>query len=202
MKNFLKNAFGLSKRKNENFSDKKEYVEPTEIVNLGVTYKIGDRIICRSNEPGNLDVGVLIGFDNNEGKWSNSIPMYKSDITGKSYLGMGIIRHFSKSLVELLNTMSDLEQYNFLSHAHSQISEKYGNKIPTFGKLSVSKIENDIITFSKDSDIKNYKMKMAFNTSNCEILSFSEKISDTKYKISDFTNKNLNIGDTLTIMEY
>jgi hypothetical protein len=197
---FIKNIFRSNKKDVEQtILNIEEYVEPTEYIKLGVTYKVGDRIICRSNEPGQLDIGVIISMFDNDGKWHDPIPVYKSEITDKEYLGMGIIRHYSKFLVSLLKDMSDLEQWNFLCHNHIQIEEKYGEKIPTFKKLSIDNIENNIVTFKEEVD---FNLMSTFNTSNCKVLVFTERVNENQYKIADTNLKDIRKNDTLTIINY
>ena len=91
-----------------------EYEEITEYEIKGVVYKLGDRVICRSNECDPLMVGTIISFWDNEGKWSNAIPQVKDDLDGKIYGVMGTVVHYNDELMETLKPMRMLEQWNHL----------------------------------------------------------------------------------------
>lgn len=75
-------------------------------------FKIGDKVICRSNEPDPLIVGEIESFWDNQGKWSEPIP-YIKDENGKSWGIMGIIRPYSDKLCDKLIKMKPLEQWNY-----------------------------------------------------------------------------------------
>jgi hypothetical protein len=84
-------------------SNKKKivYEEPTEYhykrTDGEYTFKLGDRVICRSNEADPLLVGELVSLWDNEGKWSNPIP-YVKDEDGEIWGVMGIMRPYTDEL--------------------------------------------------------------------------------------------------------
>ena len=95
---------------------KKEHNELTEYTYRGVDgefkFKLGDKVICRSNEADPLMVGELISLWNNEGKWSKTIP-YIKDEQGEIWGIMGVMRPYSDELYEELSKLKPLEQWNY-----------------------------------------------------------------------------------------
>lgn len=75
-------------------------------------FRVGDKVICRSNEPDPLIVGKIESFWDNQGKWSEPIP-YIKDEYGNSWGVMGILRPYSNKLYNKLNKMKPLEQWNY-----------------------------------------------------------------------------------------
>jgi hypothetical protein len=69
------------------------YIAPDEWEIDGVLYKVGDKVICRSNEPEPLLIGKIDYFWDNYGKWTNCIPHIK-DNEGNVYGVMGIMKHY------------------------------------------------------------------------------------------------------------
>lgn len=89
------------------------YEEITQYVIKGVMYKLGDKVICRSNECNPLMVGTIVEFWDNDGYWSNCIPQVK-DESGEVWGVMGTIVHYTDELFETLTPMRPLEQWNYL----------------------------------------------------------------------------------------
>ena len=87
-------------------------LELTEIERDGYTFKLGDKVICRSNEPNPLVIGEIVEFWDNDGKWTNCIP-YIKDENGKLWGCMGIIRPYSEKLMTELKHLRPLEQWNY-----------------------------------------------------------------------------------------
>ena len=79
----------------------------------GHTFKIGDKVICRSNEPYPLMVGKIIEFWDNQGKWSQPIPVVRNNRTGKKFNVHGIVKPYSQELMDTLRPMKPLEQWNY-----------------------------------------------------------------------------------------
>ena len=105
---------------------KKEDKKPSKIDKYeyqGHTYKIGDKVICRSNEPHPFWYGKIVEFWDNNGKWSTPVPRVRNLKTGKVWGVNGIIRPFSKELVEKLKTMKPLEQWNYMVPEEVRYSE-------------------------------------------------------------------------------
>jgi len=78
----------------------------------GVMFNLGDKVICRSNECDPLMVGNIVEFWDNNGKWTNCIPQVEVD--GKVWGVIGHIKPYSKKLMEILEPMRALEQWNYL----------------------------------------------------------------------------------------
>jgi len=93
---------------------KPKYVPLTSCIIDELTYNIGDKVICRSNEPEPLLVGKIIEFWDNNGKWSTPVPQVKEERTGKVRGVMGAIRPHSHELMVILREMKPLEQWNYL----------------------------------------------------------------------------------------
>ena len=105
----LSNALNVNKDKDI----KVLYEELNQYKIKGHTYKLGDKVICRSNECDPLLIGTLVEFWDNGGKWSDCIPQVK-DENGKVWGHMGIIKPYSDELLEILKPMRPLEQWNHL----------------------------------------------------------------------------------------
>lgn len=90
----------------------------------GHTYKIGDKVICRSNEPHPFWVGKIVEFWDNNGKWQTAVPRVRNVKTGKIWGVNGIIRPASKDLIETLKKMKPLEQWNYLSEEDARYTEE------------------------------------------------------------------------------
>lgn len=76
------------------------------------TFNLGDKVICRSNECDPLLIGEIVEFWDNDGKWSTCIPQVKGE-NGEIYGVMGIMRHYSEELMEELEPLRPLEQWNY-----------------------------------------------------------------------------------------
>ena len=126
---WLFNVFKKKKKKKtlEDFKDlltlmkefdgsKNTYEEPTEYhykrTDGEFIFKVGDKVICRSNEADPLLVGYISSFWDNEGKWSTPVPYVKDD-NGNFWGVMGIIRHYSDELYQELIKLKPLEQWNY-----------------------------------------------------------------------------------------
>jgi len=95
---------------------KPKKVDPYEIKKEyeidGHLFKLGDYVICRSNECDPLLLGEIVEFWDNEGKWSNCIP-YVKDVEGKVWGVMGKIKPYSTELMDDLRGLRPLEQWNY-----------------------------------------------------------------------------------------
>ena len=74
----------------------------------------GNKVIVRSNEDIPLMTGVVTRFFDMDGKWSDKTPVVKSDIDGEEYVCMGLVLPFNTELVELLQTMTPKEQWDYI----------------------------------------------------------------------------------------
>lgn len=90
----------------------------------GVTYTLGDRVICRSNEPDPLLIGEIVEFWDNDGKWSDCIPQVRSESDGLIYGIMGIIKPYSEGLMNELSGLRPLEQWNYFVDEPYKYSEE------------------------------------------------------------------------------
>lgn len=119
---------------------KPKYVAPTSYEIQGHVFKIGDKIISRSNEPDPLLIGTIIEFWDNEGKWTSPIPQVKEFRTGKIWGTMGVIEHYSDALHSKLREMKPLEQWNFLvSEEHRYTEEEIKRKEDNYLKRKLPK---------------------------------------------------------------
>lgn len=87
----------------------------------------GQKVIVVSNEPENISVGKIVGFD---GLKSNKLPIVK--IGEKEYLCFSIVVPYNKDLFFKLDTLPPIEAWNYLALPHAQIEEKYGVKYKTY----------------------------------------------------------------------
>lgn len=78
----------------------------------GHLFKLGDKVICRSNECDPLLVGEIVEFWDNNGKWTNCIP-YVKDEKGVIFGVVGIIKPYSEKLMSEIENLRPLEQYNY-----------------------------------------------------------------------------------------
>lgn len=130
-----KEAFArvITERKNEQKPKKIKLKETCEI--QGHNFKIGDKVICRSNEPYPLMVGKIIEFWDNQGKWSQPIPVVRNSRTGKKFNVHGIVRPYSEDLMDTLRSMKPLEQWNhFVSEDVRYTEEEMKLKEEAFQK--------------------------------------------------------------------
>jgi hypothetical protein len=129
LKNFFKNPFKREKKleiteeSKEAFAkiilDKKKgkkpkKYEPKENCEIqGYNFKIGDKVICRSNEPYPLIIGKIIEFWDNEGKWTTPVPVVRNSRNGKKFNVHGIVRPYTHELMDTLRPLKPLEQWNY-----------------------------------------------------------------------------------------
>ena len=78
----------------------------------GVTFKLGDKVMVRSNECGPLLVGNIVEFWDNNGKWSECIPQIV-DSNDNVWGVMGIMKHYSDELHNDIKDLRPLEQWNY-----------------------------------------------------------------------------------------
>ncbi len=92
-----------------------ESPKPKKIIKYekdGYYFKIGTRVICRSNECEPLLIGKIVEFWDNDGKWSDPISHVKDEVTGKVWGVCGIIRPYSSDLYNEIKDLKPLEQWN------------------------------------------------------------------------------------------
>jgi hypothetical protein len=99
------------------------YIAPDEWEIDGVLYKVGDKVICRSNEPEPLLIGKIDYFWDNYGKWTNCIPHIK-DNEGNVYGVMGIMKPYTDELLEEIKDLRPLEQWNYFVEDPWKYSEE------------------------------------------------------------------------------
>lgn len=71
--------------------------------------QVGDKVICRSNEPERFDVGVVVRFDRIH---SNEFPIVL--INGKEYMVMGLVVKHTDELEKFMESLDWWEQWNVL----------------------------------------------------------------------------------------
>jgi hypothetical protein len=103
------------------------YEEITEFKIKGELFRLGDKVITRSNECGPLIIGTIIEFWDNSGKWDNCIPQVKSE-DGNVWGIMGHIKHYSDELMGVLEPMRPLEQWNYLIPDHLKEMYSYSEE--------------------------------------------------------------------------
>ena len=86
-------------------------------------FKLGDKVLTKSNECDPYMVGEIVEFWNNNGKWENCIPQVK-DKDGKIWGIMGVIRPYSKKLEKEIKKLKPLEQWNYFVPSDYQYSKK------------------------------------------------------------------------------
>lgn len=90
----------------------------------GVTYTVGDKVICRSSEPHPLWYGKIVEFWDNEGKWENATPRVRNNRNGKVWGVNGIIKPYSEELMNSLKVLKPLEQWNHLVPEEIRFTEE------------------------------------------------------------------------------
>jgi hypothetical protein len=89
---------------------------------------VGNRYLIRSNEPEPIAIAEFSHYH----QFPNFVmPVYKEVDTGKEFCSGGIIVEYNHVLYLLLTKLPALEQWNYLAHNHTQISEKYGIEYKT-----------------------------------------------------------------------
>jgi hypothetical protein len=119
---FLKKPFKKKTEQNETSIISKKQEENKKVVNPkllnynidGHTFKVGDKVICRTNEPYPLLVGKIVEFWNNNGKWEKAVPVIRNISNGKKFNAHGVIKPYSEELLNTLKPMKALEQWNYL----------------------------------------------------------------------------------------
>jgi len=112
----------------------------SEIERDGYTLTLGDKVICRSNEPNPLIIGEIVEFWDNDGKWSNCIPHIK-DETDKVWGCMGIIRPYSEELMSELKDLKPLEQWNyFVDEPYKYTPEKMDQKEKRYQQIQKNRV--------------------------------------------------------------
>lgn len=89
----------------------------------GITYKIGDKVICRSNEPHALWYGKIVEFWDNNGKWEVATPRVRNNRNGKVFTINGVIKPYSEELMATLRPLKPLEQWNSLVPEEARYTE-------------------------------------------------------------------------------
>lgn len=82
----------------------------------GILFKVGDKVIGRSNECDPLLVGHIVDFFDNNGKWTNCIPYVQEEGTNEIWGMMGILLPYSTETIEKIKHLHPLEQWNLLSN--------------------------------------------------------------------------------------
>jgi hypothetical protein len=108
----------IKKTPKNTFEPKKEH----EIE--GILFKIGDKVICRSNEPYPIIIGKIIEFWDNEGKWPRPVPVVRNNRNGKKFNVHGIIKPYSEGLLDTLKNLKPLEQWNYLAPKEAQYTQE------------------------------------------------------------------------------
>lgn len=101
----------ISEEKNKTTKKEFKKIESYEID--GHLFKLGDKVICRTNEPYPLIIGKIIEFWDKEGRLEKAVPVIRNNSNGKKFNVHGIVKPFSKELLETLKSMKPLEQWNY-----------------------------------------------------------------------------------------
>lgn len=112
----------IEKKYKEKKSKSYQKIEICDIENH--SFKIGDKVICRSNEPYPIIVGKIIEFWDNEGKWSRPVPVVRNSRNGKKFNVHGIIKPYTKELMDVLKPLKPLEQWNYLAPKEVQYTQE------------------------------------------------------------------------------
>lgn len=150
--NFIKNIFSSNSKPKADkvvVQTEEDEFDPFEIItelkdNSGLIFKVGDTIIVRGNEPEDLLKGEIKAFEYlgcNPGKYSNPIPII--DFGNGDVFCMGVMKPYSDSLWEFLNTMPPIDQWNYLVRDLAQIDVKYGDATKTFTKIDIDNKDYD-----------------------------------------------------------
>lgn len=83
-------------------------------------FKIGDRVISRSNQDIPLMIGTVTGFDNFENPRNDDFPIVKCEKTNKEYICLSILRPYSEQLLKELEGKNPKEQWNYLAKPCNQ----------------------------------------------------------------------------------
>jgi hypothetical protein len=102
----------ILKDRNKNQTKKKYKTKESSEID-GHLFKIGDKVICRTNEPYPLIVGKIVEFWDNKGKWDKVVPVVRNSRTGKKFNVHGIIKPYTNELMDTLKPMRPLEQWNY-----------------------------------------------------------------------------------------
>ena len=89
------------------------YEDLTEYDIRGYRFKLGDKVICRSNEIEPILIGEIVEFWDNEGKWSDCIP-YVKDVKGDVFGVMGLIKPYTEELFNEIKGLHPLKQWNHM----------------------------------------------------------------------------------------
>jgi len=106
---------------------KKSKVEYIKIIDEheidGHLFKLGDKVLTKSNECDTYVVGKIVSFYNNSGKWDNPIPYVESN---KGYVMsvMGIMKPYTKELENSIKILKPLEQWNYFVDDDYKYSEE------------------------------------------------------------------------------
>ena len=89
----------------------------------GHIFKLGDKVLTKSNECDQYMIGKIVSFYDNSGKWSNPIPYVESN---KGYVMgvMGIIKPYTKELENSIKNLKPLEQWNYFVDDDYKYSEE------------------------------------------------------------------------------
>jgi len=95
---------------------KKEKVKYIKIIDEyekdGNLFKLGDKVLTKSNECDTYVVGKIVSFYNNSGKWAEPVPYVESD---KGYVSsvVGVLKPYSEQLENSIKNLKPLEQWNY-----------------------------------------------------------------------------------------
>lgn len=190
MIDFIKKIF-KSKTVEAIVEDEEPVFDPFKIIeeytdNCGITFKLGDIVLARGNEPEPLLKGEIIAFDyvgSNPGRFSSPVPIIKIN-EEKTIMCMGIMKLYTYELFDFLSKMTPMEQWNYLVREYGQLSEK------------VSKDIKNIKTFTK-IDIDNKKR----DNINGSILIFNQYLSSVKVGTRLFYCCDCQIYEVIEILE-
>lgn len=114
-----------------NHPPKKAFEIPSTVRISGRKFSIGDKVIVISNEEDPYEVGEIIGYDL-IGIHRNYLPVIKFNNEEEPTICFAHLEPYSLELCLELDKLRPIEQWNYTTHQHCQIKEKYGVKYKTF----------------------------------------------------------------------
>ena len=78
-------------------------------------YPPGSKVICRSNENEPLWIGTIEKWDKLAKHHTKEVPFIRNEETNEVMICFSVIRHYDPLLIEALNKLTYLEQWNVLA---------------------------------------------------------------------------------------
>lgn len=81
----------------------------------------GDKVIVIGNENNPAWSGEIVSYFDNNGKWTNQLPIVKKTSNNKEYLCMGIVLPYSNIKLNKLNALDYKERWNSVCREHCKL---------------------------------------------------------------------------------